>query len=135
MGCHGQFNVKAMVLEAENHLSDLISHHHGEPDPNRPRHEQFGMDHGGTHPGQISETLDHADEPHPIGVGNSRKEWGPEPPWAHNTEMVLPLAPCNLRAISCALAAGTKRSFLTCLPRLPKKRTSQGLDPPLAPSA
>ena len=62
-------------------------------------------------------------------------EKGAGAPVAQSTEMVLPLAPCSLRAISCALAAGTKRSYITGLPRLPKKRTSTGCDPPLAPSA
>ena len=47
---------------------------------------------------------------------NQRK--GGRSPWAKITEMVEPLAPCSWRAISMALAAGTKRIFLTCLPRL-----------------
>jgi len=55
-------------------------------------------------------------------------------PWDQITEMVEPLAPWSWRAISKALAAGTRRIFLTCLPRLPKYRTSQGLEPPLGPS-
>jgi len=54
----------------------------------------------------------------PMELGEQKR--GPQAPRAQITEMVEPLVPCSLRAIAKALVAGTRRIFLTGLPRRPK---------------
>ncbi|PZV21319.1 MAG: hypothetical protein DCF18_12400 [Cyanobium sp.] len=50
------------------------------------------------------------------------------------TETVQTRMACSLRAIVKAFSIGTKRIFVTGLPRFPKKHCSQGWAPPLRPS-
>lgn len=47
------------------------------------------------------------------------------------TETVQPRVPCSLRAIAKAFSAGTKRIFLTGLPRRPRCSTARGAKPGL----